>query len=62
MDKMNNINPHTPEELKNFHHKISTISGEELLRVNNNVYTVCIWSGGKYFSTCCSTADFRYTL
>jgi hypothetical protein len=38
-DKVHKTNPYTLEELRhNIHCEISTISGEELLRVNNNVF------------------------
>jgi hypothetical protein len=47
------MNPHTLEELwNNICYKISSISGEELGRVNSTVlhrYTEYIWSGGQHF-------------
>jgi hypothetical protein len=52
-DNMYKTNPHTLDALRNNnHHEISAISGEELQRVNNNVfrrYTECIQSGGQNF-------------
>jgi hypothetical protein len=43
-------NPHTLEEQRNnIHHKISTISGEELLRVNTNMLHRYTESEGQHF-------------
>jgi hypothetical protein len=51
-DKVCKTNPHTVEELRNnIRREISTVSGEELQRVNNNLFrkcTECIWSGGQH--------------
>jgi hypothetical protein len=52
-DKVYKKIPHTPEELRNIIClEISAISGEELHRVNTNLfrrYTECIQSGGQHF-------------
>jgi len=53
-------NPHTLEELRIYTHSgISTISGEELQRVNNFFHscTECIRSEGIYFQHLCCTCD-----
>jgi hypothetical protein len=50
-DRVYKTNTHTLEELgHNIHREISTISGEELQRVNMfRRYTECIRSGGQHF-------------
>jgi len=57
---MYRTNRHTLEELRNNFHEISTISRQEVQRVNNTFAGILTahCQEGNIFSTCCSTALF----
>jgi len=57
--KVYKTNPHTLEKLRNIIcHEISTISREELQRVNNNAFHG--YTEGKRFNISCSSGEFLF--
>jgi len=57
--KVYKTNPHTLEKLRNIIcYEISTISREELQRVNNNAFHV--YTKGKCFNISCSSGEFLF--